>query len=178
MGRSVDKCHNSGCIYVDNVNRWRHCRRRERKLTEFIRAVTRALRVESHLHLDHHLDRTIMQTSTEPIDDQFGLQLAFQNAKRSYAEGGVPIGAALIYHGNDSKYSRVLGVGHNQRIQKSSAILHGETAALEAAGRLKADAYRHSTMVGRLLVNTYGLLNVPAVMGSCIICLSFCSIRL
>lgn len=91
------------------------------------------------------------ETPTHAIDDKFGLQLALENAKKSFAEGGVPIGAALIYHGSDPRYPRTLGSGHNQRVQKSSAILHGETAALEAAGRLKADAYRSSTMVRGLL---------------------------
>ncbi|GBE78756.1 Cytosine deaminase [Sparassis crispa] len=63
--------------------------------------------------------------------DVLGLKTALANARKSYDEGGVPIGAAL---------------GHNQRIQKSSAILHGETAALKNAGRLKAEVYRQSTM--------------------------------
>ena len=80
-------------------------------------------------------------------DDEFGLKIALEHAKKSSAEGGVPIGAALVYHGDDPRYPRVLGARHNQRMQKASAILHGETATLEAAGRLKADAYRSSTMV-------------------------------
>ena len=82
-------------------------------------------------------------------DDDLGLRIALENASKSYAEGGVPIGAALLYHGENGKYPRILGSGHNQRIQKSSATLHGETAALENAGRLRAEAYRPSTMVRR-----------------------------
>lgn len=72
-----------------------------------------------------------------------GLHAALEQARKSYSEGGVPIGAALIV----SSSHKILGVGHNQRIQRSSPILHGETAALDDAGRLPADAYRQSTMV-------------------------------
>ena len=77
--------------------------------------------------------------------DEIGMDAAFSNAKKSYDEGGVPIGAALVYHGGGEP--RVLGQGHNQRVQKASPILHGETAALENAGRLKPEVYRNSTMV-------------------------------
>ncbi len=77
--------------------------------------------------------------------DEMGMDVAFANAKKSYDEGGLPIGAALVYHGGEEP--RVVGQGHNQRIQKASPILHGETAALENAGRLKREVYRNSTMV-------------------------------
>ncbi|RDX41126.1 cytidine deaminase-like protein [Lentinus brumalis] len=76
--------------------------------------------------------------------DEMGMDVAFANAKKSYDEGGLPIGAALVYHGGEEP--RVVGQGHNQRIQKASPILHGETAALENAGRLKPEVYRNSTM--------------------------------
>ncbi|KAF9816467.1 hypothetical protein IEO21_04072 [Rhodonia placenta] len=80
--------------------------------------------------------------------DALGLQAALAHARKSYAEGGVPIGAALVYHGDaQNPEPRVLGEGHNERVQKASAILHGETAALQDAGRLKAEVYRNSTMV-------------------------------
>lgn len=62
-------------------------------------------------------------------------------ARKSYKEGGIPIGAVLIENGV------VIGEGHNERIQKLSATLHGEISALENAGRLKAEIYRNSTMV-------------------------------
>ena len=77
--------------------------------------------------------------------DKIGMDAAFVHAKKSYDEGGVPIGAALVYHGGGE--TRILGHGHNQRIQKASPILHGEKAALENAGRLKPEVYRNSTMV-------------------------------
>lgn len=76
-----------------------------------------------------------------PFDDQRGIQIAFEEAKKSYEEGGIPIGAALIHEDGT-----VLGRGHNLRVQKDSPILHGETSTLENAGRLKAKLYQNSTM--------------------------------
>lgn len=82
-------------------------------------------------------------------DDNFGLKVALEEAKKSYTEGGLPIGAALITYPTEPGVTvcTVLGVGHNERIQKSSAVLHGEMAALENAGRLPASVYRTCTMV-------------------------------
>ena len=74
-----------------------------------------------------------------PNDPKF-LVIAIEEAKTGLAEGGIPIGAALVCDG------RVLGAGHNQRIQLGSPIRHGETDALEAAGRQSAAVYRRSTM--------------------------------
>ena len=79
-------------------------------------------------------------------DDADGLDLALNEARISAAEGGIPIGSCIITHVNGKR--EVLAASHNQRIQKNSAILHGETAALECAGRQKADVYRKSTIVG------------------------------
>lgn len=73
-------------------------------------------------------------------DDRRFLSLALEQARAGRAEGGIPIGAALIAGG------RVLGVGRNRRVQLASAIRHGETDALEAAGRLPASTYRSATM--------------------------------
>ncbi|CAK4023190.1 cytosine deaminase [Lecanosticta acicola] len=70
-----------------------------------------------------------------------GFIAALEEAKKSAAEGGVPIGACLV-----AADGKILGRGHNQRVQKGSAILHGETSALENAGRLPASAYKGSTM--------------------------------
>ncbi|KAF9218912.1 cytidine deaminase-like protein [Gyrodon lividus] len=80
--------------------------------------------------------------------DKLGLATALAKARKSYQEGGVPIGAALVYHGTSLEKTNaiVLGCAHNQRVQKASPTLHAEIAALEDAGRLKADIYRKSTM--------------------------------
>lgn len=69
------------------------------------------------------------------------LRLAIGAARQGLAEGGIPIGAALVGH-----HGTVLGVGHNRRVQQGSAIYHGETDALENAGRLPARVYAASTM--------------------------------
>jgi cytosine deaminase len=74
-------------------------------------------------------------------DDSRLLELAIAQAREGLAEGGIPIGAALV--GDDGT---VLGVGHNRRVQLGSAIRHGETDALERAGRLPAAVYARSTM--------------------------------
>ncbi|MCL1594395.1 MAG: nucleoside deaminase [Actinomycetia bacterium] len=68
------------------------------------------------------------------------LQLAIAQARQGLSEGGIPIGAALVTG------DTVLGVGHNRRIQLGSPIRHGETDALENAGRQTAATYRSSTM--------------------------------
>ena len=68
------------------------------------------------------------------------LQAAIEEAERGAREGGIPIGAVLVHAG------RIIGRGHNARVQKGSAILHGEMAALEQAGRQKAAVYRDSVL--------------------------------
>jgi cytosine deaminase len=68
------------------------------------------------------------------------LAVAIEQARIGRDEGGVPIGGALVADG------KVLGAGHNRRVQLGSAIRHGETDAMEAAGRLPASVYRRSTM--------------------------------
>jgi len=78
------------------------------------------------------------------MDDRAALEVALEEARIGRAEGGVPIGAALVIDG------RVVGAGHNRRVQLGSAIRHGETDALENAGRLPASAYRRTTMVTTL----------------------------
>ena len=69
---------------------------------------------------------------------------ALEEARRGRDEGGVPIGAALVVDG------KVIAVGHNRRVQEGSAIKHGETDCLEAAGRLPASVYARATMVTTL----------------------------
>ncbi|CAO2656987.1 Nn.00g057900.m01.CDS01 [Neocucurbitaria sp. VM-36] len=70
-----------------------------------------------------------------------GFNAALDEARQGSREGGVPIGAALV-----SADGKVLGQGHNMRIQNSSATLHAEISCLENAGRLPASAYRGATM--------------------------------
>lgn len=72
--------------------------------------------------------------------NEIGLEIALAEARRGRDEGGIPIGSALVVEGE------VVGRGHNRRVQKGSAILHGEMDALENAGRLTADTYRRSTI--------------------------------
>lgn len=64
------------------------------------------------------------------------LREALAEARLGLAEGGIPIGAVLVCAG------RVIGRGHNRRVQQGSAIRHGEMDALENAGRLPARVYR------------------------------------
>jgi cytosine deaminase len=73
-------------------------------------------------------------------DDIRFLRVAIEQAMLGRSEGGIPIGAALVADGE------VLGAGHNRRIQLGSPIRHGETDALEVAGRQPAAVYRRSTM--------------------------------
>ncbi|EPE29587.1 Cytidine deaminase-like protein [Glarea lozoyensis ATCC 20868] len=75
------------------------------------------------------------------MNDQEAFAIAVEEAEMGYNEGGVPIGAALV-----SRDGKLLGRGHNMRVQKGSAIHHGETSALENSGRLPASAYKGATM--------------------------------
>jgi cytosine/creatinine deaminase len=78
-------------------------------------------------------------------DDEALLALAIEQARLGRDEGGIPIGAVLV-----ADDGRVLGAGRNRRVQEGSAIHHGETDAVELAGRLPASVYRRSTMVTTL----------------------------
>jgi len=71
--------------------------------------------------------------------DEF-LKAAVAEAEAGLAEGGIPIGFVLVHEG------RIIGRGHNRRVQRSSAILHGEMDALENAGRLPATVYTRSVL--------------------------------
>ncbi len=68
------------------------------------------------------------------------LLAALEEARQGLDEGGIPIGCILVCEG------KIIGRGHNRRIQKGSAILHGEMDCLENAGRLTARVYRASTI--------------------------------
>lgn len=76
-------------------------------------------------------------------DDDF-LGAAIDEAKTGLAEGGIPIGSVLVLDGE------IVGRGHNQRVQKGSAILHAEMDALDNAGRLTAGQYQRSTLYSTL----------------------------
>jgi cytosine deaminase len=73
-------------------------------------------------------------------EDRRWLDVAIEQARIGRHEGGIPIGAALVADGE------LLGAGHNRRVQEGSAIKHGETDALEIAGRRPAATYRRATM--------------------------------
>ena len=73
------------------------------------------------------------------MSDAF-LAAAIEEAQRGLAEGGVPIGSVLVHRG------AIIGRGHNRRMQRGSAVLHGEMDALENAGRLSAKVYRESVL--------------------------------
>ena len=68
------------------------------------------------------------------------MQAAIDEAKQGLAEGGIPIGSVLVHKG------RIIGRGHNRRVQQGSAILHAEMDALENAGRQPAAVYRQSVL--------------------------------
>ena len=68
------------------------------------------------------------------------LAAAIQEAERGLSEGGIPIGSVIVWQG------KIIGRGHNRRVQKGSAVLHGEMDALENAGRRPAAVYRDATL--------------------------------
>ena len=68
------------------------------------------------------------------------LQAAVEEAERGLREGGIPIGSVLVHDG------RIIGRGHNRRVQQGSVVLHGEMDALENAGRQPATVYREGTL--------------------------------
>ncbi len=72
------------------------------------------------------------------------LQAAIEEAKKGLAEGGIPIGSVLVCDG------RIIGRGHNQRVQNGSVIHHAEMNCLENAGRLPASVYAKCTLYSTL----------------------------
>ena len=78
------------------------------------------------------------------MTDEELLAVAIEQARIGLAEGGIPIGAAILVDGD------IVGAGRNRRVQLGSAIHHGETNALEVAGRLPAATYRKATMATTL----------------------------
>ena len=73
------------------------------------------------------------------MTDEF-LRAAIDEAERGARDGGIPIGSVVVHQ------SRILGRGHNQRVQRGSAVLHAEMDALEHAGRLPARVYRECVL--------------------------------
>jgi cytosine deaminase len=71
--------------------------------------------------------------------DQF-MAAAIEEARLGLQEGGIPIGSVIVYEG------RIIGRGHNRRVQQGSVILHGEMDALENAGRQTAEVYSKCTL--------------------------------
>ncbi len=71
--------------------------------------------------------------------DQF-LQAAIDEAQQGLNEGGIPIGSVIVYQG------KIIGRGHNRRVQQGSPILHGEMDAFENAGRQTAKIYRECVL--------------------------------
>ncbi|MCX6048971.1 MAG: nucleoside deaminase [Chloroflexi bacterium] len=72
------------------------------------------------------------------------MQAAIEEAKQGLAEGGIPIGSVLVIDG------KIVGRGHNRRVQQGSAILHAEMDCLENAGRLTAKEYQRATLYSTL----------------------------
>ena len=94
--------------------------------------------------------------------DEF-LQVAIEEARHGLAEGGIPIGSVLVIDG------KIVGRGHNRRVQRGSAILHAEMDCLENAGRLSASDYRRATLYSTLspcdmCSGTALLYNIPRIV--------------
>ncbi|WP_043307009.1 nucleoside deaminase [Pseudomonas sp. ML96] len=68
------------------------------------------------------------------------MQAAIEEARQGLAEGGIPIGSVIVHDG------RIIGRGHNRRVQQGSAIRHGEMDAFENAGRQPARVYREAVL--------------------------------
>src|SRR5688572_3362156 len=71
--------------------------------------------------------------------DEF-MRAAIAEAEAGLREGGIPIGSVMVHHG------RIVGRGHNRRVQRGSVVLHGEMDALENAGRQPAAVYREAVL--------------------------------
>jgi cytosine/creatinine deaminase len=72
------------------------------------------------------------------------LEAAIEEARQGAREGGIPIGSVLVVD------DRIVGRGHNRRVQRGSAVLHAEMDCLENAGRLRASEYSRATLYSTL----------------------------
>ena len=84
-----------------------------------------------------------MDTPKEDEMDEF-MAAAIEEARKGLAQGGIPIGSVLVLDG------KIVGRGHNRRVQKGSATLHAEMDCLENAGRLKARDYQRAVLYSTL----------------------------
>ncbi len=96
------------------------------------------------------------------MSDPF-MEAAIEEARAGLTEGGIPIGSVLVID------NKIVGRGHNRRVQKGSAILHAEMDCLENAGRLKPKDYRRATLYSTLspcdmCSGTALLYNIPRVV--------------
>ena len=106
--------------------------------TDFFQQKQRAGCIEKNTHA----------VQCSPISSVFGdniamdefLEAAIDEAQAGLREGGIPIGSVLVHAG------KIIGRGHNRRVQRGSAILHGEMDALENAGREPAAVYREAVL--------------------------------
>ncbi len=78
------------------------------------------------------------------MDDQQAIQAVLEEARKGLAEGGIPIGSVLVRNG------KIIGRGHNRRVQQNSVVLHAEMDCLENAGRLTAAGYRKCMLYSTL----------------------------
>lgn len=78
------------------------------------------------------------EKTSRPMDPF--IEAAIEEARIGLAEGGIPIGSVIVHQG------RIIGRGHNRRVQRGSAILHAEMDALENAGRQPASVYREAVL--------------------------------
>jgi len=84
-----------------------------------------------------------LDTEKKETMDEF-MAAALEEARKGLAEGGIPIGSVLVLDG------KIVGRGHNRRVQKGSATLHAEMDCLENAGRLKARDYQRAVLYSTL----------------------------
>ncbi len=94
--------------------------------------------------------------------DEF-MAAAIEEARRGFAEGGIPIGSVIVHAG------AIIGRGHNRRVQQGSVVLHGEMDALENAGRRSAEVHRHAVLYTTLspcamCTGAILLYNIPRVV--------------
>jgi len=91
------------------------------------------------------------------------MEAAIEEARKGLEEGGIPIGSVIVHEG------KIIGRGHNRRVQKGSAVLHGEMDALENTGRQPASVYRQCVLYTTLspcsmCTGAVLLYNIPKVI--------------